>query len=105
MSPRFGPIELIVVVGCLGFLVAIGVAVALLVTRSRTAPARLPDRRQGDLPEVMTVPEVADLLRVDADAVQGLIQDGRLPAVQVGDGWRVSRANVMDFVNGRGARG
>jgi excisionase family DNA binding protein len=47
----------------------------------------------------MTIAEVAALLRVDAETVQGFIEGGRLPAVKVGEDWRISRASVMAFVN------
>lgn len=99
MSPRLGVVELFIVLSCLVAFIAIVAALAVLWLRSRPTASRAGERREEDAPEVMTIDEVAALLRVDAGTVAGLIQDGRLPAVKVGEDWRISKTNVTAFIN------
>jgi len=48
-----------------------------------------------DATEVMTVPEVADYLRIPKSSVYGLAQTGRIPCQKVGRHWRFHR-NAID---------
>jgi excisionase family DNA binding protein len=99
MRVGLGPFELLIILICALVFIAIIVALALLVLRSRSSTPGATEHRDEDVPQVMTITEVAALLRVDTETVQKFIEDGRLPAVKVGEDWRISRANVMAFVN------
>lgn len=99
MPVRMGLAELIILLGCFLAFIAIIVILAVLLVRSRPGASAARDRRDEDIPPVMTLDEVAALLRVDADTVEKLIQDGKLPAVKVGQEWRISSANAMAFIN------
>ena len=48
--------------------------------------------------EVMTLPEVAELLRAEEDAVLGLAEAGELPGRKLGEEWRFSRAAVLAWL-------
>lgn len=53
----------------------------------------------GDLPPVLTVEEVADLLRVDRKTAYAAIADGSLPgARRIGRCIRVSRDAFLDWL-------
>ncbi len=49
-------------------------------------------------PEVLTVPEVAQFLRVAEKTVYGLVKRGELKAFRVGRVMRCHRADVLSFV-------
>ena len=99
MRVGIGPFELLIVLICaIVFIVTIG-ALTLLVLRSRPSTPGAREHRDEDVPQIMTISEVAALLRVDAETVETLIEDGRLPAVKVGQDWRISRTNVIAFIN------
>jgi excisionase family DNA binding protein len=99
MYRSVGFAELIILLGCLAVFVAIVAALGWFLLRPRLGTGKAIRRRDGEMPQVMTVDEVAAALRVDTEAVVGLIQDGRLPAVKVGQDWRVSRRNVIAFID------
>lgn len=49
------------------------------------------------LPQVlMTVPEVADLLRISKMTVYRMVHSGELPSVRIGRGYRISKAAVEE---------
>jgi excisionase family DNA binding protein len=99
MPVRLGLSEVVILLSCfIAFIVLVGV-LAVLLLRSRPTARGAKERYDEDLPQVMTIDEVAALLRVDADTVEELIQDGRLPAVKVGQEWRISRTHVIAFIN------
>jgi excisionase family DNA binding protein len=50
--------------------------------------------------EVMTVAEVAKLLRVNRKTVEKLIYAGKLHAVKIGWVWRIPRTAVVRFLEG-----
>jgi excisionase family DNA binding protein len=91
--------ELIIVLVCVLFFIAIIGALALLVLRSRPSTPGAREQRDDDASQIMTITEVAALLRVDTETVEDLIEDGRLPAVKVGPDWRISMTNVVAFIN------
>jgi excisionase family DNA binding protein len=99
MRVGLGPFELLIILICALVFIAIIGALALLVLRPRPSTPGAREHRDEDVPQVMTIAEVAALLRVDAETVQAFIEDGRLPAVKVEEDWRISRANVMALVN------
>ncbi len=51
-----------------------------------------------DLPEILTVKEVAKYLRVDEKTVYRLAKSGKLPAFKAGRSWRFHRADVERYV-------
>lgn len=44
--------------------------------------------------EYLTTDEVAELLRVSAGTVRGLIREGKIPAHQVGRSYRINKADL-----------
>ncbi|MEA4882962.1 MAG: helix-turn-helix domain-containing protein [Clostridia bacterium] len=44
-----------------------------------------------DLPEMLTVDEVADFLRVSDKTIRRMLTDGRLAGVNLGRSWRIPR--------------
>lgn len=53
-----------------------------------------------DLPMVLRVSEVAEVLRVDPDTVYSMVHRGELPVIRVGRVFRFSREQLMRFVEG-----
>ena len=53
-----------------------------------------------DLPMVLRVSEVAEVLRVDPDTVYSMGHRGELPVIRVGRVFRFSRDQLMQFVEG-----
>lgn len=51
--------------------------------------------REQHLPELITVKETAEYLRIPLPTVYYLVQRGQLPAVQIGGRWRVKK-NLID---------
>ncbi len=47
--------------------------------------------------EVLTVEEIATRLKVNPRTVRNWIASGELPAIDIGRGYRVSRADFEDF--------
>jgi excisionase family DNA binding protein len=47
---------------------------------------------EAPLPELMTVKETAEYLRIPLPTVYYLVQRGQLPAVQIGGRWRIKRS-------------
>jgi excisionase family DNA binding protein len=52
--------------------------------------------------EVLTVDEVAELLKVEIKTVLALAVQGQLPGRKIGDEWRFRRASVLDWLGGAG---
>jgi excisionase family DNA binding protein len=46
----------------------------------------------------LTPQEVSDLLRVSVYTVRRWIKEGHLPAYKVGRGWRISEADIGDWL-------
>lgn len=51
--------------------------------------------------EVLTVEEVAEILKVNIDTVRRLLRQGELPGVKVGRHWRVEREALRAYLQGR----
>jgi excisionase family DNA binding protein len=49
-------------------------------------------------PNLLTVAEVAAMMRVSKMTVYRLVHDGRLPALQVGRSFRIPRAAIDDYL-------
>ena len=59
-------------------------------------PRALP--RPADQPEILTIPEVAERLRVTTKTVYGLCQRGELPSFRVGRVLRCLKADLDQFI-------
>ena len=55
-------------------------------------------------PDVMTLNEVADYLRIPRSTVYKLVREGRIPGQKVGRQWRFRRAIVEQWL-GEGSEG
>jgi excisionase family DNA binding protein len=51
-------------------------------------------------PTLLTVREVADLLRVHQRTAYRLITGGSIKAIKIGSQWRVTESALMEFING-----
>lgn len=58
-----------------------------------------------NLPDPLTVPEVAKLLRVTDSTVFTLIRAGKLPAFRVGRRFRISKSAYEAFINCTSTKG
>lgn len=56
---------------------------------------------EHDLPLVMTVEEVAELLRLSKETIYAEAQQGRLPARKIGRTWRFFRPAVIEYLYAR----
>jgi excisionase family DNA binding protein len=54
-------------------------------------------------PDMLTVDEAADYLRCTRSVVMSAMRRGQLPAAKVGNGWRITKANLDTYL--RGAHG
>jgi len=52
---------------------------------------------------LLTVKEVAALLRVSAQTLYKMLEAGDIPAVKVGSQWRFDRDKIRDWIEGRAA--
>ena len=55
----------------------------------------------GEVAEVLTADETAELLRVSTKTVLALARDGTLPGEKVGRAWRFVRAHLLDYLRGQ----
>lgn len=51
--------------------------------------------------DILTIDEVAALLKIPRSTVYKLAQQGKLPAKKVGKHWRFHRGMVMDWITGQ----
>lgn len=64
------------------------------------APAAEP----GALPELLTVPELAAMLRMNVKSVYAMLPTGKIPGCrQIGRSWRAHRDTVVAWVAGQGS--
>ena len=54
---------------------------------------------ENRLPEIMTIDEVADYLRVPVSSLYKLAQQGKIPASKVGRHWRFRREFIDQYIN------
>ena len=59
---------------------------------------------ENHLPEIMTIEEVAEYLRVPVSSLYKLAQQGKIPASKVGRHWRFRREFIDRWINDQ-ARG
>jgi excisionase family DNA binding protein len=55
------------------------------------------------LKHLMTVKEVAALLRVSTQTLYKMLEQGQIPAVRVGSQWRFDRDKVKGWIESQGA--
>jgi excisionase family DNA binding protein len=55
--------------------------------------------------ELLTVKEVAEILRVSQPTVLRMIDDGELRAIRVRNQWRIRRSDLDDFLQRGGSSG
>ena len=58
----------------------------------------------GSVPDIMTLDEVADALRVRRFRAWRFVKDGDLPSFRVGAGYRVTRRDLEIFVRAGGKK-
>ena len=51
-----------------------------------------------NLPEIMTIIEAAQYLRISLSSLYKLAQDGKIPAQKVGKHWRFHRQTLTDWI-------
>ena len=54
--------------------------------------------------EILTLPEVAELLRIAEKTVYSLAQRGEIPAFKVGGQWRFKQADINSWIEKQKAR-
>lgn len=52
----------------------------------------------------VTVKIAAQVLEVEEDRIYRLIKQGELPAIRVGEDWRIDRAELLEWATGRGMK-
>jgi len=52
----------------------------------------------GVLPRLLTIQEVADILRIHARTAYRLVKDGSIGAIRVGTQWRVTEDALHEYV-------
>jgi excisionase family DNA binding protein len=55
------------------------------------------------LDRLLTVKEVAAMLRVSAQTLYKMLEQGRIPALRVGNQWRFERQKVQEWLERGGA--
>jgi excisionase family DNA binding protein len=72
------------------------------VKRARATAVRALCRNMQNL---LTVKEVAALLRVSAQTLYKMLDNGEIPAVKVGSQWRFDRDRIRDWLQQRSSEG
>ena len=49
--------------------------------------------------KILTLPEVAELLKVGDETIYSMVQKGQLPAFKVGGQWRVQRVDIDEWID------
>jgi len=71
----------------------------LLADRLEVGRADITERPWGQADEVLTLEEVALLLRLPPDALEGHAKDGDLPGRRVAGEWRFARSAVLQWLS------
>ncbi|RYZ76604.1 MAG: DNA-binding protein [Proteobacteria bacterium] len=53
----------------------------------------------NDAPQLLTVPEIAERLRLTEEHTRRLLRSGQLPGVKIGRGWRIEARVLAQWVN------
>lgn len=54
---------------------------------------------QNELVRVLTINEVAEMLRMHSTTVYRLVKRGEIPGIKIGGHWRVTRASLDSFLS------
>lgn len=57
------------------------------------------DSTISDKPDILTVDEVSDLLKVTSQTIYNMIRDNRLTAIKIGREWRFRRSDIEELLN------
>ena len=57
----------------------------------------------NDAPQLLTVPEIAERLRLTEEHTRRLLRSGQLPGVKIGRGWRIEARALAKWVDGKSA--
>lgn len=52
----------------------------------------------AELPAFLTAKQVAALLQVSAKHVRDCCREGRIPAIRIGETWRISRDGLLKLI-------
>lgn len=63
----------------------------------------MPYKLQEHMDTLLTVKEVAAMLRVSAQTLYKMLEQGSIPAVKVGSQWRFEREKVRAWLEAQGA--
>ena len=55
-------------------------------------------RSKPDLPDILTVEEIALYLKVTERSIYGLLSKGEIPAFKVGGSWRFKRKEIEGWI-------
>ena len=50
------------------------------------------------MPKILTLPEVADYLRVHPSTIYRLVKKGQIPALKIGSDWRFNRESIDEWL-------
>jgi excisionase family DNA binding protein len=64
-------------------------------------PATSVHASSGELPDVLTVEQAAELFQLSGKTLKRLAQAGGFPGRRVGNQWRFSRQTLMDWLAGK----
>ena len=67
---------------------------------TNSAPSPIASGPKGEADEVLTLTELASLLKLDDDAVLVRVHSGELPGRRFGTEWRFARSAVLDWLHG-----
>ena len=54
-----------------------------------------------NIPEIMTLKECMQLLRVGKNTILDLIHSGELSAFRIGNRWKITKESVLEFIRYR----
>jgi excisionase family DNA binding protein len=57
--------------------------------------------RAAEVPEVLTLAQLAELLQLDEGTLRELVERGEVPGRKLGDEWRFSRQAILDWLAAR----
>ncbi len=75
----------------------------LLADRLQLGRIEIGESHDRPAVEVLTLEEVAELLRLSSESVAQLAQAGELPGRRVGEEWRFARSAILRWLSGESA--
>jgi len=58
--------------------------------------------KEMELGSVLTVTEVAEILRMNSTTIYRLVKNGSIPGVKIGGNWRISKASLDLWLSAKG---